>query len=586
MPKSSSTSPDTSFDEPSRGRVTRLDLTPNRRRSGRLSTGPARRHRQGRRGGGARAAAIGASIAATLAVCASLLPSSAGALGPGSACLPPSATTASSQNSGAIDFSRSLNPQGALYAIMLFVDYPDRAGTASTTDIFNRRVPRATQWFGAVSYGRMSLEVTPVHQWFRMPQASTQYYTSAGLSFDSQRRLILDAVAAADQSVDFQGYQLIYVVSPSGSGFLTSPAFTPQNPFFGVTADGNRFTHGATLGNDFYSTSDAYGSSTLVHETGHTFGLPDLWDFNRTVFPFSTFVGEWDVMGSLGVGAGFLAWQRLQLGWIEGSQLACLTAPETLDMTLSPLQVGGGTKAIILPTSPSTFTVAEYRQATAEDARLCDNGLLVYTVDTTVDSGHGSIRVKPAAPDDGTKSVATCGPLYNAAYSRVDPPFVAGSLALKVLCPVGADLLVRVAFGVPLSTERNPLCPIAPGVPTGVLAVADDALATVSWQPPADDGGRPILNYIVTPFVGAVAKTPVVVGAVESTTVAGLTNGTSYTFKVSAVNSVGAGILSTASNVVTPISQVRSLPEPPAAVARPVVPDPPEAGVRRPPPGH
>jgi M6 family metalloprotease-like protein len=528
---------------------------------------------------------IGASAFAALVLCASLLAPSAEAVGPPAACLPPPVSTSSSQSSGAIDFTRSLNPHGALYGIMLFVDYPDRAGTASTIDIFNRRVPRAAQWFGAVSYGRMSLNVTPVHQWFRMPQASTQYYTSAGLSFTAQRQLILDAVAAANSTVDFSGYHLIYVVSPSGSGIITSPAFTPNDPFFGVTADGNRFTHGATFGNDFYS-SEIWGSNVLIHETGHTFGLPDLWNFDRTTAPFSNFVGDWDMMGNLAVGAGFLTWQRVQLGWVDPSQLACFTAPETQDITVSPIALGAGTKAIVVPTGPTTFTVAEYRLATAEDSLLCDSGLLVYTVDVTGESGHGPIRVNPQAPDDGTKSVSRCGVFYNAAFNPGET-YTAGALAIRVLCTVGTDLIVRVASGVPLGSERNPLCPVAPDAPGGVQAVADDGLATVTWRPPADDGGRPITSYIVTPFIGAVAQTPVVVGAVASATATGLTNGTIYTFKVSAVNVVGAGALSTASNAAMPLVQVRTLPEAPPPEPRPAVPDPPSpVGARRPPPAQ
>ena len=107
----------------------------------------------------------------------------------------------------------------------------------------------------------MSLTVTPLLQWLRMPSKSTQYISRAPTRrFDAQRRLIQDAVNEADFYVDFSPYQLIYVVSPAGSGIDYSPGFTPNSPFFGVKADGNNFTHGATLGNDFY-VSDFYGAN-------------------------------------------------------------------------------------------------------------------------------------------------------------------------------------------------------------------------------------------------------------------------------------------------------------------------------------
>jgi Fibronectin type III domain len=91
-----------------------------------------------------------------------------------------------------------------------------------------------------------------------------------------------------------------------------------------------------------------------------------------------------------------------------------------------------------------------------------------------------------------------------------------------------------------------------PGAPTNVTAVAGNASATVSWTPPASNGGSPITNYTVTPYIGASAQTPTTVPNVTSTSVTGLTNGTTYTFKVHATNGVGAGPDSAASNPVTP----------------------------------
>jgi hypothetical protein len=109
----------------------------------------------------------------------------------------------------------------------------------------------------------------------------------------------------------------------------------------------------------------------------------------------------------------------------------------------------------------------------------------------------------------------------------------------------------------PLSTASNavtPNPPLAPGAPTGVVASGSNQQATVRWTAP-NDGGRTITRYTVTPYIGAVAQpsTPVTGSpAPTSAVVPNLTNGTAYTFTVTATNAVGDGPASAQSGAVTP----------------------------------
>ncbi|MBU1310169.1 MAG: tandem-95 repeat protein, partial [Gammaproteobacteria bacterium] len=90
--------------------------------------------------------------------------------------------------------------------------------------------------------------------------------------------------------------------------------------------------------------------------------------------------------------------------------------------------------------------------------------------------------------------------------------------------------------------------PIVPGAPTAALATAGDTLASVAFSAPAFNGGITVTGYTVTSnpggFTGVGAGSPIVVN--------GLTNGTPYTFTITATNSAGTGPASAASNAITP----------------------------------
>ncbi|MFC4306770.1 S-layer homology domain-containing protein [Cohnella boryungensis] len=87
-----------------------------------------------------------------------------------------------------------------------------------------------------------------------------------------------------------------------------------------------------------------------------------------------------------------------------------------------------------------------------------------------------------------------------------------------------------------------------PDAPTNVSATAGNGEATVSFSAPANDGGSIVTDYIVTANPGGAT----VSGSGSPLKVSGLTNGTSYTFTVVAVNSYGSSLPSKASNAVTP----------------------------------
>jgi hypothetical protein len=93
-----------------------------------------------------------------------------------------------------------------------------------------------------------------------------------------------------------------------------------------------------------------------------------------------------------------------------------------------------------------------------------------------------------------------------------------------------------------------------PGSSSAPTASRRDGAARVRWTAPASDGNSPITGWTVTPVEQPAAAVDVVGGDIRAVNVPGLTNGTSYTFTVTAKNAHGAGAPSAASGPVTPVS--------------------------------
>src|SRR5712692_5999756 len=146
------------------------------------------------------------------------------------------------------------------------------------------------------------------------------------------------------------------------------------------------------------------------------------------------------------------------------------------------------------------------------------------------------------------------GAYVTSSWTAIDPYGWAG--------PAGADPWPSDAGDLWLTGgPRYPL----PDAPTNLLAIAGDASATVSWNPPAYTGGLSVQAYMVTASPGG--QTTTVGPSATSAMLTGLSNGTTYTFTVVANNAVGDGTPSSPSNsIIPPAWPGRFHPLPPSRI--------------------
>ncbi len=297
-----------------------------------------------------------------------------------------------------------------------------------------------------------------------------------------------------------------------------------------------------------------------------------------------------------------------------------------IDVTAAPLATGRAVTAATLAGRSVTVDLSQYVSSPLPqpDIQVLS---VTHPVGATVTSSGSDVTVTPAAQTHGTVNIVAS---VTDVHGRADRE-ISVAITVNVIGPPGppgpptataSDHTLVVSFG-PAAANGAPVdyytvytngtphsCPAAPCTITGLQNVSYDVYVTahnsagdgprssqikatpdqvpdqvlglktdpadgqvtLSWQPAVVDGS-PVQSYRVetspTPSSGSPVST--LGGSARSMTITGLTNGTSYSFRVEATNTVGAGPWSVGVTAV-PFGKPPAMPAPAATGA--AVPDP------------
>ncbi|MXW60397.1 MAG: hypothetical protein F4003_01265 [Acidimicrobiaceae bacterium] len=324
--------------------------------------------------------------------------------------------------------SGSVQSTGTARVAVLFVDFADASASHSTQIEAELGLPYAEAYLEASSYQKLDIEFVPLHGWLRA-ENTLEHYQNAEWGHNGVGPPIeTEAVRLADPDIDFTNIDALMVVLPSshfGGGTATGPIRTIEGTVARQTLI-NVFPLDGTR-------EPRRWGQVAAHELIHNLGLLDLYAGEGVVDDAADAPADktWVTsrFGLMGLGVDFpadlqdprllqiwlypdgaqstgyatrleaeemLVWSRWQLGWLDSTQITCVTENEAT-VTLGPVADPSDNIAMAaIPLSGTDIIVIENRRRIGyDDAReeryangvvgtfptLLADGVLIYTVD-------------------------------------------------------------------------------------------------------------------------------------------------------------------------------------------------------------
>ncbi|MHC4122189.1 MAG: M6 family metalloprotease domain-containing protein [Planctomycetota bacterium] len=304
----------------------------------------------------------------------------------------------------------SIPPLGTvknLVVLCMFSDHTIGTHTRSKEDfevLFNNNGPNpllaptgsVKDFYYETSYGQITLQST-VADWVTLPETESYYADGEDGLGDyptNAQGMVKDALDLVDAGVNFNDFD------DNEDGYID--AITIIHSGYGAEFGGGSgywiWSHKWSLLTDWvsdegvkvkdYHTEPALWDTSgtqitrigvIVHETGHFFGLPDLYDTDQSsagIGAWGTMANSWGFTGNQLNPPHFCAWSKIQLGWVT---------PTTIDLpgtyTAHRVEDNAEVFRIDLGYPSDEYLLIENRQPFGFESTIPQGGLAIWHID-------------------------------------------------------------------------------------------------------------------------------------------------------------------------------------------------------------
>ena len=306
---------------------------------------------------------------------------------------------------------------GVIRVLVIAVAFSDVNYTLSITQLSKNYLGMLSAYYHEVSYGKLIVE-GEVHGWYKLGYPKAHYGRDCrGINdpdcsgANQSWHIAEDVVPLAEKDVDFNKFDY-FVFIHSGQGQETTQM---RDDIWSVTYLGASVETSSKILTRFNIVPELEYPPNVPNgvwcvEFAHNLGIPDLYNTANGPNNGKPILGPWELMdkgswngdppGSLP--AHMTAWPKIQLGFINGTELATVDSGGSFTFTVDPTEIASNNvHAIRIPISDAInstqYYLVEVRRQTGFDSALPAAGVLITYVNDS--ATIGKVRVVNGDPN-------------------------------------------------------------------------------------------------------------------------------------------------------------------------------------------